>query len=337
MEGAVPEDFDLNFMKKIAIFASGSGEATERIVSLFNEGNRIRVELVVTDRENAEIIERLQPLGITVMYVPREQWHETPEQLLAQLKEKGIELIAFDDFRGTVPVAIEESFSGKTVTLTTPEESPREVVNALNKLDVEEETPKETSGQSSEPVVENTADAIEHAADNGGSTIETSEENTTEESPKTVDEEWADTLKIEFDPSRLRSTPPPVPGAQQHAPEIPHQQTAQKSYAGSEVNYAQQPASQKFGYKPHEHAIQPDAQEPMPPTYLIWSVITTVLCCFIPGIVAIVFSSQVSSRYLTGDIEGAKRASNRAQIWIIVSFVLGLLSSTLYLPIMLIS
>lgn len=76
---------------------------------------------------------------------------------------------------------------------------------------------------------------------------------------------------------------------------------------------------------------------PMPSTYLVWSIVMTVLCCFIPGIVAIIFSSQVSSRYYIGDYEGAQRASNRAQIWIIVSFVLGVLSASLYLPIMLIS
>lgn len=75
----------------------------------------------------------------------------------------------------------------------------------------------------------------------------------------------------------------------------------------------------------------------MPPTWLVWSVIMTVFCCTIPGIVAIIFSSQVSSRYGMGDIEGAKRASRNAEIWIIVSFVLGVLSSTLYLPIMMAS
>lgn len=324
-------------MKNIAIFASGSGEAAERVVSLFNEGNRIRVELVVTDRENAEIIERLQPLGIAVMYVPREQWHDSPDQILSLLKEKGIDLIAFDDFRGTVPVAIEENFSGRTIYLTTPEESPREVVNALNKLEDEEKVCKIEGEELRETVAEKTEDSIDSASEPVADITETTDENPTEEAPRTVDEEWADTLKIEFDPSRLRSTPPPVPGAQQNAPEIPHQQPAQKSYAGSQGSSTQQPASQNFGYKPHEHAIQPEAQEPMPPSYLIWSVLATVLCCFIPGIVAIVFSSQVSSRYFSGDVEGAKRASNRAQIWIIVSFVLGLLSSTLYLPIMLIS
>lgn len=70
----------------------------------------------------------------------------------------------------------------------------------------------------------------------------------------------------------------------------------------------------------------------MPPTYLVWSVIMTILCCTIPGIVAIIYSAKVSSRFYEGDFDGARRASERAEIWIIVSFVLGVISSTLWLP-----
>lgn len=118
----------------------------------------------------------------------------------------------------------------------------------------------------------------------------------------TPDQEWADVLKINF-------TPPPVPGST--PPPIPEQ------------NSSENPG--------HEDV------PPMPSTYLIWSILTTVFCCFIPGIVAIIFSSQVSSRYFGGDFSGAYRASRMAEIWIIVSFVLGVLSATLYLPIMLIA
>ncbi|MCH5233846.1 MAG: CD225/dispanin family protein [Muribaculaceae bacterium] len=80
----------------------------------------------------------------------------------------------------------------------------------------------------------------------------------------------------------------------------------------------------------------PDGSEPMPSTYLIWSILVTVFCCFIPGIIAIIFSSMVSSKYYAGDIEGSRRASRQAEIWIIVSVVLGVLAATLYLPFMLI-
>ena len=75
----------------------------------------------------------------------------------------------------------------------------------------------------------------------------------------------------------------------------------------------------------------------MPKNYLLWSVLTTLLCCFAAGIVALVFSTQVASRYYRGDYDGAERASRNAQIWVIASVVLGVITNTLYLPLMLIS
>lgn len=70
----------------------------------------------------------------------------------------------------------------------------------------------------------------------------------------------------------------------------------------------------------------------MPETYLVWSVIITILCCLIPGIIAIIYSASVSSKYYQGNLEGAKRASRMAQIWCIVSVVTGIIWATLYLP-----
>lgn len=63
-----------------------------------------------------------------------------------------------------------------------------------------------------------------------------------------------------------------------------------------------------------------------PPNYLAWSIVVTVLCCLIPGIVAIIYSARVETLYNRGDYEGAKSASDAAQLWIIAAVVLGLIS-----------
>ncbi len=67
------------------------------------------------------------------------------------------------------------------------------------------------------------------------------------------------------------------------------------------------------------------------PNYMIWSILGTiasvVLCCFNcisilglgTGIVAIVFSNKVNTLQQQGDIEGARRASNNAKIWNLVT------------------
>lgn len=66
-------------------------------------------------------------------------------------------------------------------------------------------------------------------------------------------------------------------------------------------------------------------QHKMPPTYLALAIITTICCCIITGVVAIIYSSRVSAAFYRGDYEEAKRLSDNALIWVIVSFVLGLI------------
>ncbi|MDR2764224.1 MAG: CD225/dispanin family protein [Tannerella sp.] len=45
----------------------------------------------------------------------------------------------------------------------------------------------------------------------------------------------------------------------------------------------------------------PDVRPPMPENYLVWAILTTVLCCFPLGIVSIINSSNVSTLYAQGD------------------------------------
>ncbi len=72
--------------------------------------------------------------------------------------------------------------------------------------------------------------------------------------------------------------------------------------------------------------VVPRQQQPMPPTYLVWSILTMLFCCVPTGIVAIVYSSKVNSRFTSGDYEGAKKASDNAAIWILATVVLGLIA-----------
>ena len=60
----------------------------------------------------------------------------------------------------------------------------------------------------------------------------------------------------------------------------------------------------------------PSARPPMPPTYLVWSILVTIFLCRIAGIVAIVYSTQVSSCYYAGNYEGAAHASRQARRWV---------------------
>ncbi len=58
-----------------------------------------------------------------------------------------------------------------------------------------------------------------------------------------------------------------------------------------------------------------------PPTYLVWSILATVLCCIPVGIVAIVYSSKVRKYYDQNEFLKAKRASDRALYWTLGSAI----------------
>lgn len=67
----------------------------------------------------------------------------------------------------------------------------------------------------------------------------------------------------------------------------------------------------------------PDMRPPMSPTYLPWALIVTLICCMPVGIVAIIYSSLVESRYTSGNYVGSQRASETTKTWCIVGAVLG--------------
>ncbi len=74
--------------------------------------------------------------------------------------------------------------------------------------------------------------------------------------------------------------------------------------------------------------------EPMPRTYLAWSIVATLLCCLIPGVIAIFFSAKVEPRWQKGDIEGAKNASEWALLWILAAVVFGIIGMPLQMAFM---
>src|SRR3954447_26632971 len=66
------------------------------------------------------------------------------------------------------------------------------------------------------------------------------------------------------------------------------------------------------------------AQPPMQPgavveSYLVPSILVTVLCCIPFGIPAIIFASQVQEKLQRGDIAGAQQSSKNAKTWCIVA------------------
>ena len=55
-----------------------------------------------------------------------------------------------------------------------------------------------------------------------------------------------------------------------------------------------------------------------PQNYLAWAIVATILCCWPLGIPAIIFATQVNTKWMQGDYQGAMDASKKAKnfsIW----------------------
>lgn len=59
--------------------------------------------------------------------------------------------------------------------------------------------------------------------------------------------------------------------------------------------------------------------------YLVFAILTTVLCCLPAGIPAIVYAAQVNGKLQAGDLAGAQLASKNAKMWCLISLGVGLL------------
>ncbi len=69
-----------------------------------------------------------------------------------------------------------------------------------------------------------------------------------------------------------------------------------------------------------------DSSNKMPPkTWLLESVLATVLCCLPFGIVGIVYASRVETYFYKGEYLAALEASDNAKTWTLISICLGVI------------
>ena len=74
----------------------------------------------------------------------------------------------------------------------------------------------------------------------------------------------------------------------------------------------------------------PGAQGTPPPNYLVWAIVSTVLCCLPLGVASIVFSTQVNSKWAMGDAAGAQDASEKAKKFAMWGAIAGVIGAVLY-------
>ena len=94
-----------------------------------------------------------------------------------------------------------------------------------------------------------------------------------------------------------------------------------------------QPTSSQLQATPPalQHAMEREQEEipQCPPSNMAWAIITTLFCCTPAGIVGIVFAFLTKKYYRNGEYERAQKMSDRGAWAIIISIILGLVSTPL--------
>lgn len=88
--------------------------------------------------------------------------------------------------------------------------------------------------------------------------------------------------------------------------------------------------AQKFNSQQQVPPTPPTAQAtpsmmPKPKTWLVESILCTVFCCQIFGIIAIIMSALAESAWSRKDYAETEAKAKQARTWVLVSFIIGIL------------
>ncbi len=102
-------------MKKLIIFASGSGSNAENIITYFNSGNLAKVSLVLTNKADAKVLQRCERLNIPAFYFNKSAFQSGT--LLGMLNNENPDLILLAGFLWKIPSGFIEAFPYKIINI----------------------------------------------------------------------------------------------------------------------------------------------------------------------------------------------------------------------------
>jgi len=103
-------------VKKIAIFASGSGTNAQNIAEYFKTSENIRVSLILSNKPDAYVLERAINLDIPFLVFTRKDFYES-SYILEVLQDYQIDFIVLAGFLWFVPENILRAFPRKIINI----------------------------------------------------------------------------------------------------------------------------------------------------------------------------------------------------------------------------
>jgi len=101
---------------KIAIFASGSGSNAEAIIQHFKSHTLIEVALIVSNKENAFVLERAKKHNISSIYISNVEF-KSGNSVLEKLQNHNIDFIVLAGFLLLIPSVLTKHYTNKILNI----------------------------------------------------------------------------------------------------------------------------------------------------------------------------------------------------------------------------
>ncbi|MFC1734022.1 phosphoribosylglycinamide formyltransferase [candidate division KSB1 bacterium] len=103
-------------MKRIAIFASGSGTNAQRIIEYFKSNEHVEISLVLSNKSDAFVLKRAINLNVNTFLFNKEQLLNT-DIIINKLIEKKIDLVVLAGFLLLLPENILKAFPNRIINI----------------------------------------------------------------------------------------------------------------------------------------------------------------------------------------------------------------------------
>jgi phosphoribosylglycinamide formyltransferase-1 len=103
-------------VKKLAIFASGTGTNAAKLIEHFRENPYGEIALVVCNKPGAGVIQIAENQGIDVLIIEKEQWF-SGDGYVDELNKRGIDYLILAGFLWKIPSSIIQNWPGKILNI----------------------------------------------------------------------------------------------------------------------------------------------------------------------------------------------------------------------------
>lgn len=103
-------------MKRIIIFASGSGSNALNLIKHFNQGEKARVAAVFTNKQDAGVVQKAIDNQVDVVFFNRPDFYDT-DIVINKVAQYQPDIIVLAGFLWLVPVDFIRAFHGKIINL----------------------------------------------------------------------------------------------------------------------------------------------------------------------------------------------------------------------------